>query len=82
MSKEKELVLMSLPNTDITKHYKAECEKWEKKYRELEIIHTQLHHAYLRLRDLIPGAYDTPYAPTPQQVWEHTERSLRDALEK
>jgi hypothetical protein len=73
---------MSSSDTNMIEHYKAECKKWEGKYRELETIHIQLHHAYLRLRDLIPGAYDTPYAPTPQQVWEHTEKSLRDALEK
>lgn len=40
-----------------------------------------LHKAYLRLRGLIPGAFDTPHAPTPEQVWETTENALRRALE-
>lgn len=36
-----------------------------------------LSDAYLRLRKLIPGAFDTPPSPTVQQVWEHTERCLQ-----
>lgn len=36
--------------------------------------------AYLRLRELIPGAFDTPHAPTAEQVWSHTEERLKVAL--
>ena len=36
--------------------------------------------AYLRLRAMIPGAYDTPHAPTPEQVWATTEAALRRLL--
>ena len=39
-----------------------------------------LSAAYLRLRAMIPGAYDTPNAPTPEQVWEVTEAALRRLL--
>ncbi len=38
-----------------------------------------LSDAYLRLRARIPGAYRTPHAPTPQQVWKVTEDAL-DAM--
>jgi hypothetical protein len=41
-----------------------------------------LSNAYLRLRALIPGAYDTPNAPTPEQVWETTESALRRLLQE
>jgi hypothetical protein len=50
---------------------------------ELERLreHTRaLGDAYLRLRVLIPGALDTPHAPTEEQVWETTERALSKAL--
>jgi len=36
----------------------------------------RLSMAYVRLRALIPGAFDTPYAPTPEQVWTATEQAL------
>jgi uncharacterized coiled-coil protein SlyX len=35
-----------------------------------------LSAAYIRLRDRIPGAFDTPHAPTPEQVWSTTEAAL------
>lgn len=35
-----------------------------------------LSRAYVRLRALIPGAFDTPFAPTPPQIWDVTERAL------
>lgn len=43
---------------------------------------TELHHAYLRLRSLIPGAFDTVHAPTSQQVWDTTENALRLLLQR
>lgn len=36
-----------------------------------------LSDAYVRLRAMIPGAFDTPTAPTSQEVWTQTEASLR-----
>ena len=39
-----------------------------------------LSEAYVRLRAIIPGAFDTPYAPTVEQVWATTERALKTAL--
>jgi hypothetical protein len=35
-----------------------------------------LSEAYLRLRRMIPGALDTPYAPTKEMVWRVTEEAL------
>lgn len=35
-----------------------------------------LSDAYLRLRSMIPGAFDTPTAPTQTQVWTTTENAL------
>ena len=37
----------------------------------------RLSKAYIRLRELIPGAFDTPFAPTAEQVWAHTEACLK-----
>jgi hypothetical protein len=51
----------------------AEVARW----REAEHGTSQ---AYLRLRSLIPNAYQTPYASTPEQVWMHTEACLREWL--
>ena len=48
--------------------------KW--KAAELE-----LSNAYLRLRQMIPGAFDTPRAPTRYQVWATTEHALKKFLE-
>ena len=36
-----------------------------------------LSDAYLRLRRLIPGAFDTPTAPTAEEVWITTESALK-----
>jgi hypothetical protein len=37
-----------------------------------------LSDAYLRIRSDLSdwGAFDTPHAPTPEQVWKTTERAL------
>lgn len=35
-----------------------------------------LSDAYVRLRAMIPGAFDTPHAPSPEQVWQTTEEAL------
>lgn len=35
-----------------------------------------LSDAYVRLRAKIPGAFDTPHAPTAEQVWDVTEKAL------
>lgn len=39
-----------------------------------------LSNAYLRLRAMIPGAFDTPHAPTSEQVWETTENALKELV--
>ena len=35
-----------------------------------------LSDAYVRLRVMIPGALDTPHAPTSEQIWNITEKAL------
>lgn len=42
----------------------------------------KLSEAYVRLRRLIPGALDTPYAPTPEQVYFTTEQALEKLLKR
>lgn len=52
-------------------------------YRDLQewkAAETDLSNAYLRLRRMIPGALDTPSAPTKEQVWATTEAALARAL--
>lgn len=53
----------------MTKDTDQELKKWQESERKLSA-------AYVRLRVLIPGALDTPHAPTSEQVWETTERAL------
>lgn len=36
----------------------------------------KLSDAYVRLRAMIPGAFDTPHAPTGEQIWKITEAAL------
>lgn len=49
----------------------------ESKARELGNQLEALGKAYLRLRELIgPDAFDTPHAPSPEQVWKVTEDAL------
>jgi len=46
------------------------------RFKELLAQERALSDAYLRLREMIPGAFDTPHAPTAEQVWAHTEKCL------
>jgi hypothetical protein len=41
-----------------------------------------LSASYVRLRHLIPGALETPTAPTPEQVWDTTERALERFVDR
>jgi hypothetical protein len=55
-------------------------EELKRTYRDLQrwkTAETELSNAYLRLRRLIPGAFDTPHAPTPNEVWAVTEEALK-----
>lgn len=47
---------------------------------DFRLAERQLSEAYVRLRALIPGAFDTPHAPTPEQIWKTTEDALRRLL--
>jgi len=40
-----------------------------------------LHAAYLRLRQIL-GAYGTPYGPSREEVWAHTEAKARALVER
>ena len=51
----------------------SELQKWK-------TAETELSNAYLRLRAMIPGALNTPHAPTQHQVWSVTEEALKRAL--
>lgn len=44
------------------------------------IAERELSKAYVRLRGMIPGALDTPHAPTSEQIWDITEKALARAL--
>lgn len=48
----------------------------EQARREAISAEHKLSDAYLRLRTNIPGALDTPHAPTAEQVWTTTEAAL------
>lgn len=63
---------------ELNRLYDAE----EKKAREILSLNHKLSEAYLRLRNLIPGAFDTPHAPTAEQIWEVTEKALQRLVEK
>lgn len=40
----------------------------------------RLSDAYIRLR-VILKAFDTPHAPSPREVWDHTEARARELIE-
>lgn len=45
-------------------------------------VERELSEAYIRLRKIIPDSFRTPHAPTPQQVWAHTELCATLLLER
>ncbi|HUT03768.1 MAG TPA: hypothetical protein VM163_07755, partial [bacterium] len=53
-----------------TERAEAELAKWKDAERRLS-------DAYLRLRGIL-GAWETPNAPTAEQVWVHTEAKARE----
>lgn len=51
------------------------------KFRELQSANEKLHRAYLRIRELIgKEAFDTPFAPSAEQIYETTEAALKKRL--
>ena len=56
-----------------TERAEAELAKWKDAERRLS-------DAYLRLRGIL-GAWETPNAPTAEQVWVHTEAKARELAE-
>lgn len=54
----------------------AEVRRLRSRGKEAAVNESDLSGAYLRLRALIPGAFDTPHAPSAEQVWATTERAL------
>lgn len=52
-----------------------------KEVSELREAEHKLSDAYIRIRTLL-NAFDTPYAPTPEQIYELTERKLKSLTSK
>jgi hypothetical protein len=57
-----------------------ELRDWQDSSEAYRADEKRLSDAYLRLRALIPGAFDTPHAPSSEQVWATTENALRNSL--
>jgi hypothetical protein len=60
-------------------------ELWENQQAqiaELKVALAQISDSYLSIRQMIPGAFNTPRAPTPAQVYETTEQALQSFIEK
>lgn len=49
---------------------------------EMREAERKTSEAYLRLRCKIPGALDTPHAPSAEMIWGITERALDALVEK
>jgi len=64
--------------TEKVRGLEAENAKTKKHWQELIEAEHALSDAYIRLRSKLK-AFDTPFAPTCEQVWKHTEQKL-DAL--
>lgn len=61
--------------------YRAEVQRLQGDLDRLTEHNRRLSDAYVRLRVMIPGALDTPFAPTSEQVWEITEKALTVLIE-
>lgn len=61
---------IAIRKADVAQAADAEREKWQRAERELS-------DAYIRLRKLIPGAFDTLPG---ENVWSHTEACLRQLV--
>ena len=58
--------------------------KLERKVADLEtfkVSEKKLSDAYLRIRTLV-NSFDTPFAPTPEQIYELTENKIKDLQDK
>lgn len=52
-------------------------QEYEKQIAELRAAEKKTSDAYLRIRELV-NAFDTPHAPTPEQIYELTERKIKE----
>lgn len=59
----------------------AECAELRASIAEQKQQLHDLSCAYVRLRTIIPGALDTPHAPTPEQIWAITEAAAKHLVE-
>lgn len=50
--------------------------------RDVLLVERELSNAYIRLRRMIPGAFNTPTAPAPIDVWTHTESCLKRMVDE
>ena len=51
--------------------------EWQEKYERLFESNKKLHEAYIRIRTILE-AWDTPYAPSSEQVYEITEKKASE----
>ena len=67
--------------TDTEKYYalKKDYTALERELDELLKAEHKISDAYIRIRSKL-NAFDTPYAPTPEQIYELTERKLDAVL--
>lgn len=56
-----------------------EVENQKAKAEPFRKSNVDLSKAYMRLREIL-NAYQTPYSPTPEQIYQHTEECAREAM--
>ena len=57
-----------------------ERDRERKRFKDMLNAEHTLSDAYLRLRSIIPRAFDTPHSPTAEQVWETVEGAAKALL--
>lgn len=60
---------------DIAEDYLEACQEAERRFNNMLQAEHSLSDAYLRLRKKLK-AFNTPFAPTTEEVWSHTESKL------
>ena len=63
-------------------YWRGRAEKAENDIQAYRKINKKVSDAYVRLRIMIPGALDTPTAPSTEQVFTVTEAALKMLIER